>query len=211
MQVIAKPIGNRQFLTPPSQGTLRRVRTLRPKRPRRRVLSAPQFSMADKRTLSKLALMAATGEMHVLLSPFGVLHYLHGTTAKADFLERYRNSKVTTHDLKVLLRSSGSSNLLGGHDKSHMGGWIRYKPDRPPALWQRHARLLLWRPVRCSALPSASALVGWAGGQGDGHVRRRSPLPARARQASRWRQAEARRDAQAARQNQGKLGGRGWA
>ena len=74
--------------------------------------------MADKRTLSKLALMAATGEMHVLLSPFGVLHYLHGTTAKADFLERYRNSKVTTHNLKVLLRMASSLFVISMNSES---------------------------------------------------------------------------------------------
>jgi len=70
--------------------------------------------------------MAATGETDVLLSPDGVLHYLHGPTAKSDFLKRYRNKKVTAHNLKVLVGTSETSNLKEGHDKSHMGGWVRY-------------------------------------------------------------------------------------
>ena len=59
----------------------------------------------------------------VLLSPVGQLYYLHGTTGKVEFVAHFRSTKVTSHNINVLLEP-GSGNLSEGTSKAHCGGWI---------------------------------------------------------------------------------------
>jgi hypothetical protein len=64
-----------------------------------------------KGTISKLTTMLARppiNALKVLLSPFGVLYYLNGTTERTDFICIFRSSKVTTHNLAVLLNESST-------------------------------------------------------------------------------------------------------
>jgi hypothetical protein len=59
----------------------------------------------------------------VLLSPLGVLYYLHGASAKKDFLSAHRTTAINSHNYDVLVGTPATSNLKEGRQKSHMGGW----------------------------------------------------------------------------------------
>ena len=67
--------------------------------------------------------MPSTYTFPVLISPLGILFYLHGTTAKQDFLRQYRSSALTSHNLDVLAFDPLTSNLKAGSRKAHAGGW----------------------------------------------------------------------------------------
>jgi hypothetical protein len=51
---------------------------------------------------------------------------MHSSTAKRDFLQRFKSSSVTSHNIGLLLDADpGGGNLKTGSVKGHAGGWQR--------------------------------------------------------------------------------------